>query len=138
EAIAAAATKLCDADNAALFRFDGELIHFVAQHGRTPAEIDAARRVFPQAPRRPSVTGRAILAASIGQIANVSEDPELEDALRAFRTMLSVPLLRGGQSLGAITVARRVVKPFTGQQISLLQTFADQAVIAIENVRLFT
>jgi GAF domain-containing protein len=138
EAMAAAAMTLCDADNAALFQFDGHLINFVAQHGRTPEEIDAARRVFPQPPRRHSVTGRAILANAIVQIADVSQDPELEDALRVFRTMLSVPLIRDGRSLGAITLARRVVKAFTEQQITLLRTFADQAVIAIENVRLFT
>jgi two-component system, NtrC family, sensor kinase len=72
------------------------------------------------------------------QIADVSQDRELEDALRVFRTMLSVPLIRDGRSLGAITLARRVVKAFTEQQITLLRTFADQAVIAIENVRLFT
>jgi len=72
------------------------------------------------------------------QLADVSEDPELEDALRIFRTVLSVPLMRDGQPLGAITVARRVVRLFTNSQIALLQTFADQAAIAIENVRLFT
>jgi GAF domain-containing protein len=138
EAIAAAAMILCEADNAALFHFDGELMHFVAQHGRTPEEVDAAKRVFPQPPGRHSVTGRAILTNVVVQIADVSQDRELEDALRVFRTMLSVPLIRDGRSLGAITLARRVVKAFTEQQITLLRTFADQAVIAIENVRLFT
>jgi GAF domain-containing protein/CheY-like chemotaxis protein/anti-sigma regulatory factor (Ser/Thr protein kinase) len=137
DAIAAAAMTLCEADNAGVFRFDGELIHFVAQHGRTAEEIEAARRVFPQPPRRHSVTARAILAAAVVQIDDVSQDPELEDALRIFRTVLSVPLLRAGRALGAITVARRITTPFTDQQIALLQTFAEQAVIAIENVRLF-
>ncbi len=137
DAIATAATTLCEADHAALFRFDGDLIHFVAHHGRTPEEISAAQRAFPQPPRQHSVTGRAILAAAVVQIADVSTDPELEDALRILRTVLSVPLMRDGRPLGAITVAHRVVRPFTDQQIALLQTFADQAVIAIENVRLF-
>ncbi len=137
DAIAAAATTLCEADHAGLFRFDGDLIRFVAHHGRTPEEISAAQRAFPQPPRQHSVTGRAILAAAVVQIADVSKDPELEDALRIFRTVLSVPLMRDGRPLGAITVARRVVRSFTDEQIALLKTFADQAVIAIENVRLF-
>src|SRR5262245_25174047 len=137
DVIARAATTLCEADHAGLFRFDGNLIHFVAHHGRTPQEIEAATRVFPQPPRQHSVTARAILARAVVQIADVSKDPELEEALRIFRTVLSVPLLRDGRALGAITVARRVVRPFTDTQVALLQTFADQAVIAIENVRLF-
>ena len=138
DVIAAAATSLCEADLAGLFRFDGELIHFVAHHGRTSEEISAARRAFPQPPQHHSVTARAILAAAVVQIDDVSKDPDLEDTLRIFRTVLSVPLIRDGRPLGAVTVSRRVVKPFTSKQISLLQTFADQAVIAIENVRLFT
>ncbi len=137
DAIVAAATTLCEADHAHLFRFDGNLIHFVAHHGSTPEEINAAQRAFPQPPSHGSVTARAILAAAVVQIADVSEDPELAAALRAFRTVLSVPMILEGRPLGAITVARRVVRPFTGKQIALLQTFADQAVIAIENVRLF-
>ena len=139
EAIATSATGLCEADTASLFRFDGDLIHFVAHHGRTSAEIESARGSFPQAPARHSLTARAILGAAPVHIADVREDPELEEALRSiYRTVLSVPLIRDGRALGAITLARRVVRPFTDQQIELLQTFADQAVIAIENVRLFT
>src|SRR5215470_12112887 len=138
DVIARAATTLCEADHAGLFRFDGNLIHFVAHHGRTPQEIEAATRVFPQPPRQHSVTARAILARAVVQIADVSKDPGLEEALRIFRTVLSVPLLHDGRALGAITVARGVVRPFTDTQIALLQTFADQPVIAIENVRLFT
>jgi GAF domain-containing protein/DNA-binding response OmpR family regulator len=138
EAIARAAITLCEADHAGMFRFDGELIHFVAQHGRTPEEIDAARRAFPQAPRRRSVTARAIIDAAVVQIADVSQEPEMDWARRVFRTVVSVPLLRDGRPLGAITLARRIVKPFTDKQIELVTTFADQAVIAIENARLFT
>jgi GAF domain-containing protein len=139
EAIAAAATSLCDAETATLFRFDGELIHFVAHQGRTASEVDSARKSFPQPPRRHSVTARAILDATAVHIADAREDLELEEPLRRIvRTVLSVPLARDGRALGAITVARRVVQPFSDQQIALLKTFADQAVIAIENVRLFT
>ena len=137
ETIARSATTLCEADLCHLYRFDGDLIHFAAEHGGTPAETTAAQRAFPQAPSRLSVTARAILRAAIVQVADVSEEPEVADSLRMFRSVLSVPMLRDRRPLGAITVARRVVRPFTDQQIELLQTFGDQAVIAIENVRLF-
>jgi GAF domain-containing protein/CheY-like chemotaxis protein len=138
EAIAAAARSLCDADTVSVFRFDGHLIHFAAHHGRTAEEIDSVRQAFPQPLRRSSVTARAIAAGSVVHIANVSEDSELEESLRIFRTILSVPLIRDGRSLGAITLSRRAIKPFADQQVALLQTFAEQAVIAIGNVRLFT
>ena len=137
DAIAVAATRLCEADHTHVFRYDGQVIHFVAHHGSTPEEVAASRRAFPQRPSHGSVTARAILATAVAQSADVSGDPELDDALRVFRTVLSVPMVREGRALGAITVARRVVRPFTDSQIALLQTFADQAVIAIENVRLF-
>jgi GAF domain-containing protein len=136
EAIASAAMSLCEADIGSLFRFDGQLIHVGAFHG-TPAEVEDSRRAFPQRPGHGSVTARAIFAATVVQIDDVSKDPEAADALRAFRTVLSVPMIRDGRSLGAITVARRVVRPFSDEQIELVKTFADQAIIAIENVRLF-
>ncbi len=138
EAIARAAATLCEADLSGLYPFDGSLIHIGAMHGRTPEEIDAARRAFPHPPSRLSITARAILAAAVVQVADISEDPEIADALRIYRTILAVPMIRDARPIGAITVGRRAVRPFSDKQIKLLETFADQAVIAIENVRLFT
>jgi two-component system, NtrC family, sensor kinase len=107
-AIAHAATTLCEADLSGLYPFDGDLIHFGAQHGRTPEEVDAARRAFPQAPSRLSVTARAILARAAVQVPDVSEDREVADSLRIYRTVLAVPMMRDQRPVGAITVAREL------------------------------
>src|SRR5262245_50367746 len=96
EAIAHAAMRLCAADIGSLFRFDGQMIHVGAFHG-TPQEVEASRRAFPQRPSHDSVTARAILAATVVQIDDVSKDPEAADALRAFRTVLSVPMILDGR-----------------------------------------
>jgi GAF domain-containing protein len=138
DAIARSAALLCRADLSGVHRFDGELIHFAAQYGRTAEEIEAVRQAFPQRPSRASATARCILSAAVVQVADHHDDLDIVDSLRMFRTVLAVPMLREGRPVGSISVARRVVKPFTGDQVDLLKTFADQAVIAIENVRLFT
>ncbi|HMH49212.1 MAG TPA: GAF domain-containing protein, partial [Candidatus Acidoferrum sp.] len=138
EAIAASAVRLCDAGEGTVFRFDGALIHVAAHHGR--AQSDLVRSVFPRPPGRGSVTARAILTGAVVHLPDAAADPELESSpllTQGFRTVLSVPMLRDGAPIGAITVTRRKVDSFTNQQVALLQTFADQAVIAIENVRLF-
>jgi two-component system, NtrC family, sensor kinase len=139
EAIAASATRICGAAHGAVFRFDGALIHLGAHYGATPAEADNVRSAFPIPPSRGGATARAILTRQLVHILDPAADPEYALArLKQFGTMLSVPLLRDGEPLGAITVVRKQVEPFSAAQIELLKTFADQAVIAIENVRLFT
>ena len=138
-AIAASAARICGAATGAVFRFDGALIHVGAQYGTTQAETDAVRGVFPIPPSRGGATARAILTRQIVHILDPAADPEYAQAsLKQFGTMLSVPMLRDGNPLGAITVVRNQVEPFSDAQIDLLKTFADQAEIAIENVRLFT
>jgi two-component system, NtrC family, sensor kinase len=140
DAIAASATKLCRATSSGTYRFDGSLIHLVAHNGRTPAEVDAIQRTFPLPPSRGSITARAILTRAVVHVRDIAADSEYTQqsiALSGMRTVLSVPMLRDGNPIGAITVDRREVEPFSNAEIDLLRAFADQAVIAIENVRLF-
>jgi signal transduction histidine kinase len=142
DAIAESAARLCDAVTATVFRFDGARIHLVAAHRNVdPGRLESLHRVYPMPPTRGAVAGRVIIARSVVHVADVSVDPEYTLPLATtvgFRSVLGVPMLREGEAVGAILVARDRVAPFSEAHTTLLQTFADQAVIAIENVRLFT
>ncbi|MEK1852911.1 MAG: GAF domain-containing protein [Phyllobacterium sp.] len=141
DAIAENAATLCGAEFCFVCRFDGELLHPVAYHGISREGIDAVRAFFPQKPNRGNVTGRALVSGATEQIPDVFADPEYRvlsvAKVVSFRSAIGVPLIRKGRPIGSIAVTRRRVGPFPERQVELLQTFADQAVIAIENVRLF-
>jgi signal transduction histidine kinase len=142
DTIAASALSLCGALWSAVLRFDGEMITLAALHNLSdPAGSEAVRQAFPRRPSRRGATDRAILTRAIAYVPDVREDPEyqLQGLAQAagYRSHLSVPMLRDGQPVGAITLAGASPGAFSERQAHLLQTFADQAVIAIENVRLF-
>ncbi|OLB76922.1 MAG: hypothetical protein AUI16_07540 [Alphaproteobacteria bacterium 13_2_20CM_2_64_7] len=134
------AARLCEADMAAIARQKGTNYQIVATHG-FPSGFNEYIETLPMERDRGSVTGRVLLEGKAVHVVDILADPEytLAEARKraGFRTMLAVPLLREGIPIGVLHLDRTVVRPFTDKQIELVETFADQAVIAIENVRLF-
>jgi GAF domain-containing protein len=134
------AAGLCDADSAAIHRPLGNSYPYVASYGYT-REYHELMRGRPIIPGRGTILGRAVTECKPVQVNDVEADPEYTlregQKLGGFRTVLGIPLLREGVPIGVIMLTRNKVRPFTEKQIELATTFADQAAIAIENVRLF-
>jgi GAF domain-containing protein len=133
------AARLCEADRAALTRSKGEIFEQIAWYGFSP-ELRSYMKARPIASGRASPSGRAFLEGKVVHIADIQADPEiikLPEKFTHIRTILAVPLIREGTPIGVLALQRETVRPFTIKQIDLVSIFADQAVIAIENVRLF-
>jgi GAF domain-containing protein len=134
------AARLCRADRATIVRLSGDKFELVAAHGMS-VEFKEILLANPMRLDRGSISGRAALEGRIVQVPDVLDDSEFaypeSQKYGGFRTVLGVPLMREGNPIGALFLTRTKVEPFSQQQIDLVATFADQAVIAIENARLF-
>src|SRR5262249_28821778 len=141
DSIAESAVRLCDGQFSFVLRFDGKLMDFASSYGLSAEGLDAFRNLLPRPAGEDTTSGRAILRRAVVEIPDVEADNAygVQGLARTvtYRSIVAVPLLHEGNPIGAISVARGNAGPFPERQIALLQAFAEQAVIAIRNVRLF-
>ena len=140
-AIMDSAMRLFGAPIAAVFRYDGQLVHLVATRGWSAASIDDARRLYPARANPHLSSGRAILSGQTQTVFDTHDDPAYDastEQLGPWRRVIAAPMLKEGRALGVVTIAWPDPGPTPKRQTDLMQTFADQAVIAIENVRLIS
>jgi class 3 adenylate cyclase len=144
DAIVKCTASLCSAEFSAVARFDGELLHLVSVSNMSPEETEAYMSVFPRPPDRSFIMGRAFVDRVPVQVEDVTKDPNYDANTLAtlqraapYRSYLGIPILCKNVPVGTIGLGRRRVEPFSEEQIALVKTFANQAVIAIENARLF-
>jgi class 3 adenylate cyclase len=135
------AVRLCDAAFGFVLRFDGEIISLSAHYNLNLQGLELLQRIWPMSPNPLSLVGRAVLEQRVVHIHDILAETtfaysELAQKL-GYRTIVIVPMLYEGSSTGAIAIYRLEVAPFSERQIALVRTFADQAAIAIENVRMF-
>jgi two-component system NtrC family sensor kinase len=139
DALVQSAARLCEADMTGIVRPHGDVLRFAASYRHSDDFVHfMEERSIPLA--RSAATGRALLEGRVVHIHDIKADPDytyVDERLGGFRTIVAVPMLREGTAIGVLALTRAAMRPFTEKQIELASTFADQAAIAIENVRLF-
>jgi signal transduction histidine kinase len=140
DAIVESAARLCEATFSVVWQYDGDLLHYVASHNFTRKVLDRIFSSYPKRPDRSLAAGRAILEGTTAHVPDMLADSSYAHDLALagnWRATVAVPILRHGKPIGVISVGKAEAEPFSERQIQLLTTFADQAVIAIDNVGLF-